>query len=188
MITRMFNWLLSILLLDFLPARWRYPVYALYGVTAGVGLVLLRVSEMPSYLSDNPRTCINCHVMRYQYASWQHSSHREIASCNDCHVPHDSLFNKYAFKAKDGLRHSTVFALRNEPQAIRAIAASAAVIQENCLRCHAGQLSHTFLLTGSARRCVDCHDRVPHGETRSLSSTPNALTPSLPPILPEEKR
>lgn len=188
MFRRLLHFALNVLLLDFLPARLRLPAYALFGVAAGAGFLLLRLSEMPSYLADSSTTCINCHIMRPQYDSWQHSKHREVASCNDCHVPHDSLLKKYAFKAKDGMRHATVFTLRREPQSIRAIDASSKAIQENCLRCHGQLLSNAFMLVDSARRCTDCHHEVPHGKQRSLSSAPNALTPQLKPLLPGEKQ
>ncbi|OPZ82922.1 MAG: Cytochrome c-type protein NrfH [bacterium ADurb.Bin429] len=181
---RLLSLLRALLALAFLPAVWRLPTFALLGVVAGLGLLLVRVSEMPSYLSDDPRACVNCHIMRPQYSTWEHSSHRQAATCNDCHVPHDSVIRKYAFKAKDGLRHATIFTLRAEPQAIHATPASAAVIQENCARCHEAQLRHTFLLTRSERPCVTCHDTVPHGDTRSLSATPNAPVPRLEPLLP----
>ncbi|HOF89710.1 MAG TPA: cytochrome c nitrite reductase small subunit, partial [Armatimonadota bacterium] len=152
------------------------------GVAAGMGLLLVRVSEMPSYLSDDPRACINCHIMRPHYSTWEHSSHRQAATCNDCHVPHDSVIRTYAFKAKDGLRHAAIFTLRGEPQVIRATPASAAVIQENCVRCHERQLAHTSL-PGQGRACATCHDHVPHGDARSLSATPDALVPRLAPLL-----
>ena len=57
--------------------------------------------------------------MRSAYATWQHSSHRAVAGCNDCHVPQDNVLSKYYFKAKDGLRHATIFTMRAEPQVIK---------------------------------------------------------------------
>ncbi len=172
----------SLVTLALLPPAFRLPVFGMLGVAAGLGLLTVRVSEMPSYLSDDARTCINCHVMVPQYATWQRSSHRSVATCNDCHVPHDSTLRKYAFKAKDGLRHAAIFTLRGEPQVIRATPASAAVIQENCVRCHERQLAHTSL-PGQGRACATCHDHVPHGDARSLSATPDALVPRLAPLL-----
>jgi cytochrome c nitrite reductase small subunit len=56
--------------------------------------------------------------MAPQFTTWSHSSHREKTSCNDCHVPHGNVFSKYLFKAKDGIRHATIFTLRKEPQVI----------------------------------------------------------------------
>ncbi len=168
--------------LSFLPAIWRLPVYGLLGLFCGVGLATLRVSEAHSYLSDNPRACINCHVMTTQYATWENSSHARVAVCTDCHVPHSSLLAKYAYKAKDGLRHTTIFTLGLEPQVIRASRAAEEVIQDNCVRCHGRQLLHVDMLTNSQRKCLDCHRETPHGPVGSLSSTPNARRPAVPQI------
>ena len=65
---------------------------------------------------------------------------------NDCHVPHTSIFAKYYFKATNGLRHSYVFTMRNEPQRMQAIPESQVVIYENCVRCHS-QLNQEFVKT-----------------------------------------
>ena len=94
---------------------FRHKVFALalVGVFVGLGAYLVYMSKAYSYLSDDPRVCINCHVMGPYYATWQHSSHAMRATCNDCHVPHNSIFSKYYFKASDGLRHSYVFTMRN---------------------------------------------------------------------------
>src|SRR5690606_28565128 len=103
---------------DFLkpPRPWIFFVNGLLAVLIGVFAYLFYVSKAWSYLSDDPETCINCHIMAPQYATWQHSAHRLTTNCNDCHVPHDNIFHKYYFKAKDGLRHATIFTLRKEPQ------------------------------------------------------------------------
>jgi len=116
------------------PPEWRTAVVIIAGVIAGLGLYISRISNAVSYLSDKPETCINCHVMNPQYATWNHSSHREVAHCNDCHVPHDNFFNKYLFKAKDGLRHATVFTMRAEPQVIFIKDEGRDVVQQNCIR------------------------------------------------------
>lgn len=155
------------------------------GVFCGLLAYLVYMSKAYSYLSDNPEVCINCHVMGPYYATWQHSSHKNVATCNDCHVPHTSIFAKYYFKATDGLRHSYVFTMRNEPQRMQAIPESQVVIYENCVRCHSqlnqefvktGMLSKADIRHGTDRTCWDCHRNVPHGKT-SLSGTPNAIVP-----------
>ncbi|MCG9895403.1 MAG: cytochrome c nitrite reductase small subunit [Fimbriimonadaceae bacterium] len=172
----------SILSLSSSPRPLRLAALASAGVLVGTGFYVARISRATSYLSDDPKTCINCHVMKPYYASWQHSSHGRVASCNDCHVPHDSTVKKYAFKAKDGLRHSTIFTLRREPQVLRATEEAKKVIQANCLRCHGSVVSEVKGLVGhdADRSCIECHREVPHGRTQSLSSNPNALVPDLP--------
>lgn len=151
----------------------------------GLVLFLFYVSKAHSYLSDKPETCTNCHIMAPQYATWSHSSHREKATCNDCHVPHNNIFNHYFFKAKDGMRHATIFTLRREPQVIFIKPAGEKVVHNNCIRCHnqllidpklnASVENHEIHMT--ERRCVECHREVPHGRVNSLSSVPNAQVP-----------
>ena len=165
--------------LGWLPRSWRLACSAIIGIAAGLGATTIYLSRAPSYLSDAPETCVNCHVMNPSYLSWQHSSHARVATCNDCHVPHDTVVRKYAFKAQDGLRHSSIYALRNEPQVIRISAGAKPVVQENCMRCHSQLTSEIHV---SDRLCWDCHRDVPHGFARSLSATPGLMAPALPNI------
>lgn len=166
--------------------RAKLLAIALAGAFVGLVAYLFYASRAYSYLSDDPSVCINCHVMAPYYATWQHSSHQNVATCNDCHVPHNNIFNKYFFKAKDGLRHSYVFTMRNEPMAMKAIAESQHVIYDNCVRCHSqlnqefvktGRMTHAALDLGADKPCWECHRDVPHGGVNGLASTPNALVP-----------
>ena len=167
------------------PIKWKVPIIIVLGMFFGLGFYIIYISNAPSYLSDNPETCVNCHIMAPQYATWIHSSHRQWTSCNDCHVPHDNIFNKYYFKAKDGLRHATIFTLRNEPQVIFIKEDGKEVVQENCIRCHEHLLTDYKLLNKTKdvhtnrtdRECWDCHRETPHGRVNSLSSVPNAIVP-----------
>ncbi|NOR28433.1 MAG: cytochrome c nitrite reductase small subunit, partial [Lutibacter sp.] len=117
-------------------------------------------------------------VMTPQYTTWQKSSHREWASCNDCHVPQDNVFKKYLFKAKDGLYHASVFTMRGEPEVIRMKEAGVEVVQNNCIRCHEDQVTDARLSASvedhfenrTDRKCWTCHQEVPHGSVHSLSS------------------
>lgn len=175
------------------PLQWRVVVVVMLGVLVGLGLYAAYSSKAISYLSDSPATCVNCHIMAPQYATWQHSSHREAATCNDCHVPHDNVFRTYYFKAMDGMRHASMFTLRLEPQNIFIKEAGISVVQENCIRCHSNLVTDTKLLTQTSafhnkfeeRLCWDCHREVPHGRVKSLSSTPYARVPLLSSPVPE---
>ncbi len=175
-----------------LPRRWRVPCFLMLGVLGGMGLFLVDISRAPSYLFDNPETCVNCHVMATQYVTWQHSSHARCATCNDCHVPHDNVVKEYAFKAKDGLWHATVFTMRWEPQVIRISAGAVPVVEQNCRRCHRALIEDTALAVHEPgdMRCWDCHREVPHGRVRSLSATPDVFQPRLSPLVsgPQELR
>lgn len=169
-----------------IPKKWRIAFTVLFGVFCGLAAYTVYMSRAWSYLSDEPATCVNCHVMSSQYASWFHSSHRERAVCNDCHVPHTSTFDKYAFKAMDGLYHSYVFTMRDEPMSIRAKEASSGVIMDNCIRCHSslntglvntGTVCFVDTKEGEGKACWDCHRDVAHGKMSHISSAPNALVP-----------
>ncbi|MCC5938751.1 MAG: cytochrome c nitrite reductase small subunit [Lunatimonas sp.] len=167
------------------PHRWRPYAIVLVATIFGLGLYVLRLSNAASYLSDDPQACVNCHIMTPQYITWTHSSHREVAHCNDCHVPHDNVVNKYFFKAKDGLYHASVFTMRAEPQVIRALEPSINVIQANCIRCHQDQVTDARLMEvvenhqshRTDRICWECHKEVPHGKVRSLSSVGHQIEP-----------
>ena len=167
------------------PKTWRFPVLIIVGIFAGLFFFLFYISKAHSYLSDDAKTCVNCHIMAPQYASWSHGSHRNYANCNDCHVPHNNVFNKYFFKAKDGMRHASMFALRLEPQVIFIHEAGQEVVHNNCIRCHSTLLLDPKLVSSvenqtvhaTDRLCWECHREVPHGRVHSLSSNPNALVP-----------
>lgn len=160
------------------PKKWRPAVVILLAAFIGIGLYTLKLSNAVSYLSDDPKACVNCHLMTPQYTTWQHSAHREVAHCNDCHVPQDNLFSKFYFKAKDGLYHSSIFTLRAEPQVITALEPSQEVIQNNCIRCHQDRVVDDKLSASVAdhavhrtdRQCWECHREVPHGRVKSMSS------------------
>ncbi|MBN2347327.1 MAG: cytochrome c nitrite reductase small subunit [Bacteroidales bacterium] len=167
------------------PEKWKIPVILISGILIGSGFYILYLSKAPSYLSDKPETCVNCHIMAPQYATWAHSSHREPANCNDCHVPHNNVVNKYYFKAKDGLRHATIFTLRKEPQVIFIKEEGKEVVNNNCIRCHKELISDYKLNNYTAeydmyrkeRNCSECHRETPHGRANSLSSVPYARVP-----------
>jgi cytochrome c nitrite reductase small subunit len=167
------------------PAGWIIPVSIAGSLITGIIIYLFYISRAASYLSDKPETCVNCHIMAPQYATWSHSAHREQAHCNDCHVPHNNELNKYFFKAKDGMRHATIFTLRAEPQVIFIKEAGQRVVQNNCIRCHENVISDFrmnqadagFTMLRKERRCWDCHREVPHGRVNSLSSVPYARVP-----------
>lgn len=175
------------------PDSWRLPLIVLAGIFVGLVIYMLYISNAISYLSDDPKACVNCHVMNPQYATWQRGSHGKVATCNDCHVPQNNFINKYWFKANDGLRHATYFTMRWEPQVIQIKAAGKKAVQENCIRCHSN-LVHPIGLRAinnkdvedqTEKFCWDCHRETPHGRVHSLSSTPYANIPKLENAVPQ---
>lgn len=175
------------------PPKWQFPVIILLGIMGGLIIHTFYISNAVSYLSDDPKTCINCHVMNPQFKTWERSSHGRFATCNDCHVPQDNILRTYWFKAQDGMRHATIFTLRTEPQVIQIKDAGKQAVQENCIRCHQNNIhpiavraiGAASIIDEGQRFCWDCHREVPHGRVNSLSSTPYANVPRLTPIIPE---
>lgn len=159
--------------------RLRLGLFVLLGAAAGAAMVVARIANATSYLSDAPETCINCHVMTNSYATWQRGSHARDAVCNDCHVPHANPVATWAFKGYDGTKHSYVFTFRLEPQVLRLSEEAVHVVQANCVRCHLDQLTMVRLAEAEERTCWDCHMEI-HGRARSLSSSPHVRRPELP--------
>jgi len=161
---------------------------SIFSVVVAVGMFayVVKASNMFSYLSEDPKVCINCHTMNSQYATWQHSSHREKATCVDCHLPKESLPDKIFAKSRDGYNHSVAMTFRTyETSNIRASESAKKRIQANCIRCHREIVSQiTFnskLYRNKAggmqvdRECWECHRDVPHGSIRSQTTTPDNL-------------
>ena len=146
------------------------------GVLLGVGLFTLNYAEGLSYLSPDPKACVNCHIMRPQYESWQKSSHHAVARCIDCHLPHDFI-GKYLAKAENGYHHSKGFTFQDFHEPIMIKSKNARILQRNCVACH-GDLVHDLIsgVNGSADevQCVHCHAGVGHGETTGLGGPAQA--------------
>jgi cytochrome c nitrite reductase small subunit len=142
---------------------------ALGGILLGSGTYTYQYGEGLSYFNNDPKTCVNCHIMREHYDGWARSSHHAVAVCNDCHAPHD-LIGKYAVKAENGFAHSKAFSLQefHDPLIIRP--RNSRVLQESCVHCHhelvADILGHGPAADGGAAACVRCHASVGHGPTR----------------------
>lgn len=166
-----------------LSSLWKLIFSITFGLFTGLVVYNFVQSNAISYLSDSPSTCVNCHVMNTYYSSWAHSSHRNVATCNDCHVPQDNFISKIFFKTEDGLRHTTVFTFRTEPQVIKIKKAGKEAVQSNCIRCHERLVNNTSLITHQNpksdvfqdRYCWSCHRELPHRRVNSLSSSPNAF-------------
>ncbi len=173
-------------ILSHIPTKMILPFFIAGGILAGLGIYTIYMSRAHSYLSDDPAACVNCHIMTPYYQSWDNSSHALWATCNDCHVPHENIAEKYAFKAMDGLYHAAVFSVKGEPQVIRPRDASYEVIMNNCIRCHTqlntefvktGMISYTDVKEGKGKACWDCHTQVPHTKVSNLGSSTNAIVP-----------
>ncbi len=133
------------------------------GILSGVGLFTFGYGKGYSYLISNPTTCTNCHVMQANYDSWQQSSHRHVAVCNDCHLPHD-IVGHLLTEADNGFNHSLAFTLENFHEPIQIKPRNRRVTQNACLSCHATTVHQMMPTTpnGEAPLCVHCHEDVGH--------------------------
>lgn len=152
-------------------------VSALLGVLGASGAYTFVSAHGTAYLSNDPAACVNCHIMREQYDGWLHGSHHAVATCNDCHLPHDNVVHKFYVKALNGYHHSKAFTLQDFDEPIRIKPGNAYVLEANCLRCH-GEITGEITAHGTLGvptdptrhadlyGCVRCHAGVGHGAPR----------------------
>ena len=72
-----------------IPLWAKLGLFALFGGIVGLALFTVSYAEATSYLSDDPAACRNCHVMNDVYDAWVRGPHHAVATCNDCHTPHE---------------------------------------------------------------------------------------------------
>lgn len=146
------------------------------GGVAGLGLYTLHYAEGLSYLSSDPRACINCHIMRPQFDSWQKSGHHHVATCVDCHLPH-TFVAKYIAKAENGYHHSKGFTFQDFHEPIRIKAKNARILQANCILCHKDMVDALRPEGDHPRQalsCVHCHAGAGHGPRAGLGGAYSA--------------
>ena len=105
------------------------------GLAVGLGAFTFVYAKGYSYLTNDPAACANCHVMSEHFAAWQKASHKTVATCNDCHTPHD-LVGKYSVKAQNGFWHSFYFTTGNYPDPLRITPRNRRVTERACRDCH----------------------------------------------------
>ncbi len=162
----MLNWLqgkIGTLYFSMPFVGWLF-LFGLGGGILGLSGFTLNHAEGFSYLSDDPKSCANCHVMREVYDGWNRSPHHAVAVCNDCHTPHSSFVAKYAVKGLNGFNHSKAFTLNDFPEPIRITELNRAVAQESCLHCHGEMVA---LIAHEDKKnptdCLTCHAGAGHG-------------------------
>lgn len=137
-------------------------VAATMGIAVGVGAYTFIYAKGASYMTDNPAACANCHIMNEQYDGWLKSSHRSVATCNDCHTP-SGFIPKYATKASNGFWHSFYFTTGNFHEPIQIKSRNLAVTERACQKCHSEitEAMHANV-KGETTSCVRCHRSVGH--------------------------
>jgi cytochrome c nitrite reductase small subunit len=135
---------------------------ATIGIALGIGAYTFGYAQGASYLTNNPASCANCHVMNEQYDGWLRSSHRAVATCNDCHTPPGTIA-KYATKANNGFWHSFAFTTGWFHEPIQIGARNRQITEQSCQKCHA-ELTQPINGAHAAQTtsCLHCHRSVGH--------------------------
>jgi cytochrome c nitrite reductase small subunit len=135
----------------------------LVGCAFGIGGYTFLFARGASYLTNNPAACANCHVMKEQFDGWTKSSHRSVATCNDCHTP-AGIVPKYATKAANGFWHSYAFTTGWFHEPIQITTRNHNVTENACRKCHQVivQAIDTHPHSRSSMSCVRCHSSVGH--------------------------
>lgn len=133
------------------------------GVLGGLGAFTVGYGDGAAYLTNDPRACANCHVMQSHFDSWLKSSHENVATCNDCHLPH-TFPGKWITKADNGFFHSLAFTTGRFHDPIQIKPRNRRVTQGTCLYCHAEFVNQTLPAEpgGDMILCVHCHQDVGH--------------------------
>jgi cytochrome c nitrite reductase small subunit len=106
--------------------------------------------------------------MRSHFDSWEKASHHALATCSDCHTPHN-FAKKWLAKGVNGYNHSWAFTLRSFRDPIRIKPGNSEVLNANCLRCHrdfVSEITAHRVIKDEELYCVRCHDDVGHGARR----------------------
>jgi len=135
------------------------------GLTVGIGAYTFVYAKGGSYLSNDPRACANCHIMQDHLDGWIKSSHRSVATCNDCHAP-PGLIPKYFTKADHGFFHSLAFTTGKFHDPIQIKDRSRRVTEGACRRCHRDIVHDIEIVktAGNEISCLRCHANVGHME------------------------
>ncbi len=135
------------------------------GLAVGVGLFTFWYGKGASYLSNDPASCANCHIMNDQYNGWQKSSHKAVATCNDCHTPPD-MIGKYTTKAWNGFWHSYYFTLGGFHEPIQITERNRQIAEQSCRTCHETMVHSITVSEANAAAekvsCIACHRNVGH--------------------------
>lgn len=137
------------------------------GVLGGLGVFTMGYGNGLSYLTTDPKACVNCHIMQDHFDAWVQSSHRQVATCGDCHLPHDFI-GKWFTKADNGFFHALAFTTGNFHEPIQIKPRNRRVTQGACLSCHS-ELVNALLPAehgGDMQLCVHCHSDVGHAGRR----------------------
>lgn len=136
---------------------------ALSGLILGMAIFTFFYGKGYSYLSNDSKACVNCHIMRDQYESWKKNPHASHTTCNSCHTA-ENFYYKYFNKVENGFNHALKFTTGIHSDPIKIREHNFNITMQSCLRCHSQlieSIQHQNALT-EGRSCVQCHQNVGH--------------------------
>ena len=134
-----------------------------------------------AWYTSRPQFCASCHIMEPYYASWQHSSHRDV-SCVKCHFP-PGVGEKIRGKMLGLVQLAKYVTSTQGPRP------AAEIPDESCLRsgCHDTRLlsgrvdfqgipfDHAKHLgqmrRGKELRCTSCHSQIVQGKHMTVTAS-----------------
>ena len=139
---------------------WLLPINL--GIFTGLSAFTLFYANGTSYFSNDPKTCINCHIMREQFDAWNRSSHKSVATSNSCHTP-KNFAGKYAVKGINGWNHSVAFTTGNFHSPLQIKPLNRNIVLHNCVNCHKEMICRMVSNSkGEKADCISCHGNVGH--------------------------
>lgn len=145
------------------------------GALGGLGAFTFGYGKGFSYMRNDPSACANCHVMQDHFEAWQKSSHHQVATCNDCHLPHNFV-GKWWVKSDNGFFHSLAFTTGSYHDPIQIKDRNRRVTQNACLHCHENTVHQMYPVEASwtggktaatqMTQCIQCHNDVGHAGRR----------------------
>jgi cytochrome c nitrite reductase small subunit len=134
------------------------------GLAIGLGAYTFYYGQGGAYLTNDPKACMNCHVMSEQYNGWIKSSHKAVATCNDCHAP-KGIIAKYISKSQNGFWHSFAFTTGHFKDNIQIKPHNLAIVEQNCRDCHQNIIHSIEQINRQGNQqasCVACHAGIGH--------------------------
>lgn len=113
--------------------------------------------------ADKASFCSSCHSMQHVAVTWQESNHRQF-SCGDCHLPQENIVEKMIVKGQTGMNDTYHEFLRDYPDTIQISAKGRAIVNGNCVRCHAYTIGNTFMSASGGQACTKCHRGMIHNQ------------------------
>lgn len=138
-------------------------ISVILGLATGLGSYTFIYAKGYAYLTNDPNACANCHIMQEQFDGWVKSSHRNVATCNDCHTP-SGFVAKYANKASNGFWHSFGFTTGWFHEPIQIKPHNREITENACRKCHASivEAIEPHGLPQNQLDCLQCHRNVGH--------------------------